>query len=205
MPGSGHILYGVPSSCGRVQERVSSAADAVQRGLQVLRVGAGEVDPFAAAGMLEAEPDRVQPLSFQAKLLGQYRVRAVSQVSDARMAERREVNPDLMCTPGLEVDLHERGRPERLNDLIVSATRLATGNHRELVVVVWVAPDRGIDGAVQRVGQSLDKSVVGLVDRALLECPFEHGVGVLALGDDHQTTGSHIETMHDATTFVRTR
>src|SRR5665647_1452892 len=164
----------------------SSAADAVQRGLQILRVGASEVHPLAATGVLEAEPDRVQPLTFQTELLGQHRVRAIGQVSDAGMVKRGEVNPDLVSTPRLKVDLHERGEPERLNDLVVSDARLAGGYHRELVVVVGVTADRSIDSAVQGIRQALDKGVVRLVDRALLERPLEHGVGVLALGDDHQ-------------------
>ena len=58
---------------------------------------------------------------------------------------------------------------------------------------------------MQRVGQALDESMVGLVDRALLECPLQHGVGVLTLGDHHQPTGPDIETMHHSLTLGRTR
>src|SRR5450631_4712085 len=89
----------VPCPSGRLGPDPGSAADAVQSGLQVLGVGAVEVDPLAAAGVLEAEPDRVQPLAFQAELLGQYRVRAVGQVPDAGMAQGGAVNPDLVGTP----------------------------------------------------------------------------------------------------------
>src|ERR1035437_9382655 len=146
-------------------------ADALQRVLQILRVGAGEVDPLTAAGVLKPEPDRVQPLPLQAELLGQHWVRAVGHVAGTGMVKRREVNPDLVGTPSLKVYLHERGGPKRLNDLVVSDACLAAGYHRELVVVVGVAPDRSVDGAGQRVRQALNKRMVGLVDSTLLERP----------------------------------
>ena len=50
----------------------------------------------------------------------------------------------------------------------------------------------------QRVRVPLDQRVVGLVDRALLERPLEHGVGALRLGDHHQPAGADVEPVHDA-------
>src|SRR5664280_1445981 len=152
MPDGGHSWHAVPPLRRHVPAESFLAADAVQRGLQILRVRAGEGDPLAAAGVLKPEPDRVKPLALQAEPLGQHGVRAVGQVPNAGMVERREVNPDLMSAPSLEVDLYERGGPKRLNDLVVRDARLAAGYHRELVVVVGVAPDRSVHGAVQRIG-----------------------------------------------------
>ena len=48
-------------------EAAPSSADAVQRGLQILGIGATEVDPLAGAGVSEAEANSVQPLTFEAQ------------------------------------------------------------------------------------------------------------------------------------------
>ena len=50
----------------------------------------------------------------------------------------------------------------------------AVGHHRELVVGLRVPADRGVDGALERVGVALDQRVVGLVDRAVAEGVLEH-------------------------------
>ena len=83
------------------------SADPVQGGLQILGIGATEVDPLARAGVLKPEADRVQPLAFEAERCGQHRVSTVGEVSGAGMAQGREVNPDLMSAPRFQVDLHE--------------------------------------------------------------------------------------------------
>ena len=119
MPGQGQSLYAVPSRPEVSRKAAGLAADAVQGGLQIVRVGAAEVDAFAGAGVYEPEADRVQPLTFESELLGHDGVRTVGQVTDAGMAQRREVNPDLVGSSGLEMDLHEGGRPEGLDDLVV--------------------------------------------------------------------------------------
>ena len=73
---------------------------------------------------------------------GQRRVRAVGQVPDAGVAQRREVHPDLGGATGLQVDLHQRGRRERLDGLVVGHARLALGDHGPPVVVHRVPAHR---------------------------------------------------------------
>jgi hypothetical protein len=93
MPGDGHFLYAVPppgtrfravsaepglcslqtgfGTLNRPKNRLELCkaawgelgADAVECGLEILGVGTGEVDLGATAGMLEAESDRMQPLT----------------------------------------------------------------------------------------------------------------------------------------------
>src|SRR5450759_1856545 len=162
-------LYAVPSPPEVSRTAAGLAADAVQSCLQIGGVGAADVDPLTTAGVHEPEADSVPPLAFETQLLGKGWVRTVGQVTDAGMTQGGEVNPDLVGAPGLEMDLDQGGRPESLDHLVVGDARFAAGQHRELVVVVGVAPDRSVDGALHRIGQSLDKRVVGLVDRALLE------------------------------------
>ena len=113
MPGEGQSPYAVPvrlaepgfahprpvsraeiglgtglSGAKRPERSKGLAADAVQRGLQILRIGAAEVDSLAARGMLEPETDRMQPLTLQTQRPGQHRVCAVGQVPYTGMAQR---------------------------------------------------------------------------------------------------------------------
>ena len=80
-----------------------------------------------------------------------------------------------MCTriwwvrPGLQLDVEQGGRAERLDQVVVRDGRLALGRHRPLVVVLRVPADGRVDGAAHRVRVALDQRVVALVDRALPE------------------------------------
>ena len=88
MPGERQSLYAVPSThgtfgalplaglfhryqhhnrqpCNKAANAGRGLADPVQRGLQILGIGALEVDPLAAAGVSEPEADSVQPLTFE--------------------------------------------------------------------------------------------------------------------------------------------
>ena len=71
-----------------------------------------ELHPFISPGVEEAELPRMQqlPLRFapkpetrNRKLL--FSCPPIHLVADDRVAHRRQVNPDLMCSPGLGMDL----------------------------------------------------------------------------------------------------
>src|SRR5699024_11098761 len=124
----------------------------VQRVLQVLGVRAGEIDPGARAGMLEAQADRVQPLPLQSRAGGQDRVGPVGEVPGAGMVQGGEVHADLVRPPGLQLYLDERGSLVRLQRLVVGDRVLAVGGHGEPPVRRRVPTDRGVDGPGQRVG-----------------------------------------------------
>src|SRR5580765_8948622 len=80
-------------------------SEQVERPLEVLGVLAGERHVLPRPRVLEAEPDRVQPLPLQPDPLGEDRVGAVGEVADARVVQGREVHPDLVRPTGLEVDV----------------------------------------------------------------------------------------------------
>src|SRR6478609_11518075 len=101
--------------------------------------------------MLEAESYGVQPLPLEPDPLGQDRVRAVGEVADARMLERAHVDADLVGATGLEVDLEEAGEAVSLERRVVGDAVPAIGHDGHLVVVLRVAPDRSVDGALERI------------------------------------------------------
>ena len=89
----------------------------------------------------------MQPLAVQSESRGQRRICAVGEVADARVADRGHVHPDLMGTPGLEPDVEQARRAERLERLVMGDAVAAAGDDRELVVGSRMAADRRVDGA----------------------------------------------------------
>ena len=154
--------------------------------------------------MLEAEADGVQPLAIEPDPLGQLGVGAVGEVADAGVPQGSHVHPDLVRTPGLEVDLEQAREAMGLERLVVGDAVLAVLTHGELPVRAGVPPDRGVDRALERVGVALDERVVDLVDLAVPEGVLEQRVGVLALGDHHHSRGADVEPLHDALALRRT-
>ena len=140
----------------------------------------------------------MQPLPAEAQLLGQGRVGAVGQVTDARVLQRGHVHADLVGAAGLELDVEQRRVPEGLDGVVVGDAVAASRHHRELVRRGGMPVDRGVDGAGHRVGMALHQCVVALVDGPLAERVLQHGVGPLALGDHHQPAGADVESVDDA-------
>ena len=85
----------------------------------------------------------------------------------------------------------------RLERRVVGDAGPAVGHHRELVVRLGVPADRGVDGALERVGVALHQRVVDLVDVAAAEGVLEHRVGVLGLADHHHARRADVEPLHD--------
>ena len=143
----------------------------------------------------------MQPLAGQAQLGAETWVSAVSQVAAAGVPHRRKVHANLMGSAGLQVNLHEGGRTEGLDDVVVGDGITATLDHRELPLVTGVTANRRVNRAAQRIGQALHQRVVNLIDRALLESTLEFGVGALATSHDHQAARTHVQAVHDALTL----
>ncbi len=114
---------------------------------------------------------------------------------------RRHVHPDLVGAAGLQLDVEQADRAERLDRVVVRHRGTAARDDRPAPVAGGVPVDRRVDGAAQRVRQALDQRVVALVDGALFEGALEQGVGRLALGHDHRAGGVGVEAVHDALAF----
>ncbi len=84
--------------------------------------------------MSEAQTCCVQPLPFQTQASRQRRVCAIRQVTNARMANGRHVDSDLMRASGFEVDLDQTRVWEGFKRRVVRDARLASGNHRPAIV-----------------------------------------------------------------------
>ncbi len=153
--------------------------------------------------MRERQPGRVQPLPGQAEPGGERRVRAIGEVADAGVADRRHVNPNLVGAPGLEADVEQAGSAEGLDRLVVRDAVTPARDDGELVVGAGMAADRGVDRPTRRVGMPLHQRPVALVDLALPERVFQPGVRDLAFRDDHQPGRANVEPVHDALPLCR--
>src|SRR3569833_3808903 len=170
---------------------------------QDVREGALGLHPPPVGRVLEAEPYGVQPLPYQAEPRRQRRIGAVREVTRARVVDGRHVHPDLVGTAGLQLDVEQADRAERLDTVVVRHRGTAARDAGPPSVAGGVPVDRGVDGAPQRIRQALDEGVVALVDGAFLEGPLEQGVGRLALGHDHRAGGVGVETVDDALALGR--
>ena len=85
--------------------------------------------------MRKRQRPRVQPLTFQAKLFRQGRIRAVGQVTGTWVVQGGEVNPDLMRATGFQFDVEQAGRLMRLQRVVVRDAVATVLGHRELPVV----------------------------------------------------------------------
>ena len=77
-------------------------------------------------------------------------------------------------------------RGESLRDLVLGAGRLPVDHDRHPQRVSRVAPDRGVDDAVGRLGVTPDDGVVAAAGGAGGELLDEGGGGRLRPGDDEQ-------------------
>ena len=126
------------------------------------------------------------------------RAGAVQRVARQRMADRRQVDPDLVRSAGDQVQLEQRPAGQPLADPIAGHGLAAVGT--TAIRVRWcgsrpigasIAPGRRRDGA-------LDQAEVGLLDAASLELGHQAGLGPIVLGDHQQAARVAVEAMDDA-------
>src|SRR5262245_10552876 len=203
---SGPTLAALPDRTRRRPEGRSVLVSEYGEGVgQIVRIVRSEGHLVTGPRMDEAQSYRVQPLAGQAEPGGQGRIGAVGEIADARVVYGAHVHPDLVRTPGLQVDLQQAGEPMRLERLVVGDARPSGCGDGPLVVVLGMPADRRVDRARQRVGMTLDEGVVDLVDPAIPERLLETGVGPLGLGHDHESAGADVEPVHDALPLGRSR
>lgn len=89
-------------------------AERGERCLQILWVLACEFKLFASSWVLKGKFYRMEPLPFQAKLLGQFGVRAIQIIPHKRVVKMGEVNSNLMSSSSFQTYFHEGCRWQHL-------------------------------------------------------------------------------------------
>ena len=145
----------------------------------------------------------MQPLASQAQFGAKARVGAVGQVAATGVAQRGEVHTNLVGTSGFQMHLHQRCGAEGFEHIVVGDGVASIFDHGELPFVAGVTADGRVNGAAQRVGQTLHERVVDLIHGAFFEGALELGVGTFASGYDHQAAGAHVQAVHNTLAFCR--
>src|SRR5215207_1425194 len=180
------------------QALVLPATDYLQGMLKIRRVRRLELHVLTRRRVHKAEADRMQPLPPQTELGSEDRVSPIHRIADARMTNRRHMNPDLMRPPGFQLDFEQGRRNEGFQRVVVSDAVPPPTHHRHLVLPPRLPPDCRLDGAGERIRMALHQRVVDLVLASRAERSFQDRVRSLALRDHHQPGGAYVQSLHDA-------
>ena len=93
----------------------------------------------------------MKPLPLESQPLGEAGVRSVRQVATARVAQRGEMHPNLVCPPRFEVHIQQTCRLKCLDSVVMRDACLTVGGHGKTPVVPVVPPDRSVDRSAARV------------------------------------------------------
>ena len=123
----------------------------------------------------------------------------VERVARHRVADRGEVDADLVRAAAVDADAEQRGAVEAL-ERAPAGPRLASarGSHRHALAANRVAADRPVDLAGRARGDPEHERHVLLLDRARGELARERPVRRIVLGDDQQPGRAAVEPVHDA-------
>ena len=121
----------------------------------------------------------------------------VHGVTHQRMPEVRHVHADLVGAAGLQRHLDVRRAAETLQHAILADRGLARGDHRHLLAVARVAPDRRIHRAA-RDQVAGNYRLVHPSHFAALQLLHQAGMGAQAAGDHHHAGSFLVEPVHDA-------
>jgi hypothetical protein len=145
-------------------------------------VGEGE-----ALGVQELARERAGPLRA-----------AVDAVAGDRVADRRQMDAELVRAPRLGVQLQQRVAVDLAQDVVARARLAAAGDDGHLLALHGMARDRRVDDALRRLEPAFDEREVRLLDAPLLELTRERNVGRVVLRDDDQAGRVLVEPVDDA-------
>ena len=147
-----------PSSTGRSTDRAPARAQAVEHRFELRRqrrLGADQlaVDGDVSSSRQACRNRRSRPSGPRRDVAG-----PVDRVAGDRMADRVEVDADLVRPAGDEVELEQRPAREPLADAVAGHRRPAVGHDRHPRAVLRVAPDRRLDPADRRRDAALRRA-----------------------------------------------
>jgi hypothetical protein len=122
----------------------------------------------------------------------------VDRIPDDRQLDRRQVDADLVCPPGLEPDSEQGVLRQQSLDLEV-CDRVPRGVGVEGLAerIVAVAPDWSLDPASVRAGPPPDECEVAPLDQPFADEVLQPPVGLLGASDDEQPRRIPVEPVDD--------
>jgi hypothetical protein len=123
--------------------------------------------------------------------------RAVHRVAGDGMTDRREMDPDLVCPAGDEVELEQRPAIEAFPHPIAGRRRTTRGHDRHPRPMARVPPDRRFDPSHCCRHGAMDEGEIRLLDTPRLELGHDRGLGDVRLRHDEQPARIAIEAVDD--------
>ena len=173
-------------------------AEITQQVLDARRHRSGEVLHLLSTRVHERERGGVE----REALEEEWRARSASidAITDHRMAERRQVNADLMRSTGLEAHVEVRELREAFHHPPARdrALPLPHGKDRHALAVTGIATDRRVHDARRRAHASVYDRDVTALHRAGHELSRQRVIRAWRLRDDEETRRVLVESRHDA-------
>src|SRR5207247_9069445 len=141
-----------------------------------------EADLGLGARMAQAQPPRVEHRTLRPVGLAS----SVLDIPRQRMAERREVDANLMRPPGVEVTAQESMPAPSLDHLVTGARETAALHHRHAQPVLGVAADRTFQLAGRGLETPERDGEIGAAERSVLELGRKSSVARIVSGDHYQ-------------------
>src|ERR1700687_6435154 len=130
----------------------------------------------------------------------------VHRVADDRMADGREMDANLLRSPGLRKEAQQGHRVETFDDFKARLRGAPARSNRHALAMHRVASDRLRDDAARPADAPPDECQVLLLDLSRAELRPEMRERGDILGDDQHAGRVFVEAMHDAGTLrIKTR
>ena len=114
------------------------------------------------------------------------------------MPNGRQVNPDLVCPTGYQVQLEESPAGQPLADSVACRGLTPARHDGHASAVVWVAPDRRLDAANIGRDRTESQGQIRLLDRPCLELGHQAGLRDVVLGDHQESARVAVQPVDNA-------
>ena len=158
-----------------------------------------DADLAAGRGLVKADAIGMKEISSERRAVFDFRGRAVDCVARNRVAETRQMNPNLVRTPGANADFQQSEFGEPAKHAVFGArlaalreTRGHTGSPNR------IARDRLMDAAVVGLYFPMDQRNVNFFDLPAGELRGQCLVREVGFGNQQDSAGESVETVNDA-------
>src|SRR3989440_10884170 len=114
------------------------------------------------------------------------------------VAERGEMDADLVGAPGVQVTAHERMGSLALDDLVAGPREPAAGDDGHALALFGMAPDGSLELTRVLLDTAGDYGQVGAAQRTILQLGRQRPVARVVAGDDDEPRCALVESVHHA-------
>ncbi len=120
---------------------------------------------------------------------------SVRLIAEERMADGREMNPDLMSASRLQLKLNQRCVIKRFHDLVMGHRLFSRRADPSQPGTMAVSADRSVDGSLRFARNALNKRQIEPLDRFRPHVLIQTSLGKGVLGIEHRSRRIRIQAM----------